>query len=635
MFERAGRSVLPTSLLCLGLSGALIVGALGLSCGSAWAQNPFTEEALSRGVDYMTPFGNWAESFGYGVALNDLDGDLDLDLLVTGRMDGAVSVYENDGTGNFADHTVGSGLPVSIDYGGVALGDYDADGDLDVFLSGWLVPNVLMRNDGNLTFTDVSVTAGIGDAGAASGCCWGDFNGDGWLDLSVTNRTGTDFDTTPNRFYINQGNGTFVEVGGQLGVDDDHFGFQTALFDSNRDGWLDLYLSNDKGTTSGDDNWNRLWINHHGHFYTEESDSSGTNVIIDSMGLTVGDMDQNGFLDLYCTNVPVGNKLLMNQGDGTYAESALPFGVAAFRSGWGAMFWDYDNDRYLDLYVANSILGDQMFEYNGVYPCADIAPALGLDYAVNSYCLAGGDIDDDGDLDLVVQAHQNPIAIFINHEGQLRNWIKIRLQGDSPNLFGVGAIVSVRSGSSTQTSQLLAGTSYKSSNPMELHFGLGAVTLIDEIIVHWPGNEVSMLSSVAVNQDLVVSQAGAFLDCNQNLQPDDLDILTGASYDTDGNGIPDECDALFVRGDGDLDGLVNLADAINTLQYVFNNGDGLCLDALDVNDDGSVNLADPISLLGYLFSMGPAPAAPFPDCGVDMTMDAAGLECTVPPVGCP
>ncbi len=159
----------------------LIVGSV--LAPSLYAQVPFTEESFLRGVAQITLNGT---DYGKGFALNDLDGDGDLDLLLTGRVDGAVTIYRNDGAGFYTDVTPGSGLPVNIGMNGVACADFDADGDLDVYLSGWHVPNMLLRNDGDLTFSDVT-TPPLDNSGPTAGCAWGDVDGDGYLDLFVTN----------------------------------------------------------------------------------------------------------------------------------------------------------------------------------------------------------------------------------------------------------------------------------------------------------------------------------------------------------------------------------------------------------------------------------------------------------------
>ncbi|MFN0058412.1 MAG: CRTAC1 family protein [Planctomycetota bacterium] len=621
--------------------GARRLGFLILfwSVGSAAtleAQLPFTQEALSRGVYYVTPWWQWWGAFGNGVLLNDLDNDGDLDLLLCGRLDGTVSVYENDGTGYFTDRTLGSGLPVGVEYHAACAGDYDGDGAPDVFISGYYVPSLLLRNTLGLTFTDVTTSAGISNSGAAQGATWGDYNGDGWLDLYVTNRTGTILgDVIPNRLYRNLGNGTFVDEAALEGVDAAHFSLQATFYDHDRDGDADLYLSTDKGEPEPPGHQNRLWRNDAGHF-VEISAVSGTDVAIDSMGLAIGDLDRNGYPDLYCTNVPqAGNPLLMNQGDGTYLEEQDLAGVGVHNySGWGTMFLDFDNDGRLDLFVTSSPGPNLLFRSNATLPLVDVAAAYALQdsgYGAaatkSSYGAIAGDIDSDGDLDLVVQSFLEPVAIFINHEGSTRNWCKLRLAGIAPNLSAIGATVALIAAGLVQTSEVMAGTSYKSSGPFELHFGVDTLPLIEQIIVYWPGGtHVTVLENLPVNTTITVDQAATqFADCNGNLIADTLEIATGSSLDLNGNEVPDECELRFVRADANVDGLVELSDAITVLGYLFTSGAIPCVVAADINDSRGVDLADAVYLLSYLFVAGPPPPPPFGACGIDPTPPGSGV----------
>lgn len=614
---------------------ALFVVAL---CASIEAQSGFSEEASARGVALLTAFNSIDSGYGYAMALSDLDGDGDIDLILTGRHpQGGVAAYENDGLGHFSDHSGTAGLPSSLSINGVSTADYDGDGDLDLYFSVWPGPNLLYRNDGNFAFTNVTAAAGVGDAGASAGSAWGDYDGDGWLDLYVANNTGTAGTTEPNRLYRNRADGTFEEVGGALGVADATSSFQPLFFDYDRDGDADLYLSNDNRGGLAAPTQNRLWRNDGGVF-TDVSASSGTNVSIDSMGIAAGDFDGNGEFDLYCTNSPPGNPLLLNYHPAPFVESAVTAGVRAFRLGWATHFFDFDHSGHLDLFVVNFATGNQLFSQAAGFPCPDVAPSLGIADAGFGYCSAVGDLDGDGDLDLVVQAANEPIRLYMNHEGAgSGHWLKARLRAPGANRFAVGAQVQVVTATRTQVREVMAGVGFKGSNPMDLHFGLGTDAVVEEVIVRWPSGLRSVLTNLPANQTLVIDEAvSGFVDCDGNLVSDAAEIALDGTLDLNGDSVLDTCQTPFLRGDANVDGVVNLADVIFHLEYFVGTQPARCLDAQDSNDDGMVNVADAIYSLGYLFTQGPPPSAPYPDCGLDeSTNPGARLDCESLSAHCP
>jgi len=472
---------------------------------------PFTEEAASRGLTYTTVA---FTSMGAGVAFVDLDDDGDADVVAVGRADGVVGVFENIGGGVFVDHSATSGIPAMTDFSGVVSADYDLDGRLDLYFSNYFVPNVLCHNDGNFQFTDVSVAAGVDDAGWGMGCTWGDYDGDDWPDLYLSNRSVPPPDQSPiipNRLYHNRHDGTFEDVAVSLGVDlaiDDRVTLQSVFFDFDNDGDADLYTSTDKGTSIPDNN-NRLFENTGGAF-SDISVASGTDVSIDSMGVGVGDFDGNGFQDLYCTNVWPGHKLLMNNGDGTFTESAAAAGMESLTIGWGAAFFDYDNDGYQDIYVCDMVGPNELYTQSGTWPASDIALAVGVADSGASFGIAIADIDDDGDIDLLVQNSDEPLKLYINHEGELRNWIKFSVFGEGSDRFAIGAQVRVRVGSVWQMREILAGgNNYKGQNEFTVHFGLAGAQSVDEAVVSWPGGHSRTLTNLAANQTYQVHPAGS------------------------------------------------------------------------------------------------------------------------------
>jgi len=633
----------------IGLFGAAIDGRV-----AAQESSGFQDEASQRGIVYSV---EQLDTFGCGFAFADLDNDGDPDLVLLGRASAGVppsiGVFENDGRGFFADRSWNNGAPSEPAASGVTAADYDGDGDLDLYISVWLRPNLLLRNDGAFHFTDVSAAAGVDDEGASGGCAWGDFDGDGRLDLYVPNRTGTNLPSGPpsdisNRLFRNRGDGTFEELAAALHVDaGDARSFQACFFDYDHDGDADLYLSNDKGLSSGCIWTNHLWRNDAGVF-VDVSAESRAGVCAEAMCITIGDFDRNGWEDIYVTNLPAGNPLLLNNGDGTFTESSLSAGVASYEVGWGSLFFDYDNDRQLDLYVCDFFAANRLYENDGVWPVSDVAGSLGVADVADSFCVASADIDDDGDLDFALVNRSGPVRLFVNESSPLRAWIKFRVVGRRANRSGIGTRVEVSAGGVTQTGQVIAGSGYKTQNDLTIHFGLGDAEQIDTATVFWHAGPTRVLSSYPAratwtlypperlgdadgdqaidlddfakllacfaasetdgvtagcemmdfdgDADVDADDVAAFTlrfdaptdDCNGNEMLDLLDIAGGASADVNRNAVPDECECV---GDLDGDAVVGLAD-LSILLASFGTAAGAEPFEGDLNRDGAVDLAD-------------------------------------------
>ncbi|MFM7051905.1 MAG: FG-GAP repeat domain-containing protein, partial [Planctomycetota bacterium] len=238
-------------------AAALFIGAMA----SAQSVAPFTSEHSARGVTYnmmfAPPIANPQD--GFGMAAADLDGDDDLDLVLLGRIDGLVGVYENNGAGLFTNRSVSSGIPATTAGCGVCAFDYDRDGDLDLYIAQKNQPARLLRNNGGFTFTNVAAAAGVAESVAATGCSVADYDGDGWPDLYLCIYA----TTAPNRLYRNRGDGTFENTAPALGVGSAGLSYQAVWSDYDRDGWPDLTVSNDRGFGNVP---NQLWRNQQGAF---------------------------------------------------------------------------------------------------------------------------------------------------------------------------------------------------------------------------------------------------------------------------------------------------------------------------------------------------------------------------------
>lgn len=507
--------------------------------------NRFSEEAVQRGIVYITD--DLSLVYGAGLAFADLDGDADTDIVTVGRSNDTIGLFENLGNGMFVVRTI-TGVIVTRP-SGVTAADYDGDDDLDLYIAADAVPNRLLRNDGNLTFTDVSVAAGVDDSGAAHGCSWGDYDRDGWLDLYVANRTTLDKPEL-NRLYHNNGDGTFTNVAAVLGVERGNDPtFQASFFDFNRDGWPDLYICNDKGEWQCTPYRNHLFRNVGGSF-EEITDASGTQACISCMGTAIADLDHDLTPDVYCSNVPAGNVLFLNQNNETFVEQAASAGVCSYAMAWGVEFFDFDNDGFQEIYVCNSTAMNRLYDWAGTMPFVDVAPTLEAGLGEPSFCVATGDIDNDGDLDILVQSSYRNVRLFVNHAGVGNHWARFRLHGDGPNTRGVGARVQVETPLLTQEQEVRAGTGFKSCSSYDPHFGLGAATSISRVSVFWPDGRISTINNPPIDSVVSIDQSLATLPCG-----------VGADADGDGgvNGLDIQAFVARVTGqvtvcDGDLNG---------------------------------------------------------------------------------
>ncbi|MHC4947440.1 MAG: CRTAC1 family protein [Planctomycetota bacterium] len=546
----AHRSPLMGVLLCwmVPMSSAALAGT---------GPVPFTEEAVARGIDYVVPQWTSIERFGCGVAFADLDGDRDPDLVVTGQASDVVGVYENDGTGHFADRSAGSGIPVMTHRSGVVAFDYDGDRDLDLYFTRMANPNVLMRNDGGFAFTDVTADAGVEHTGG-TGVAVADYDLDGWLDLYVPNYGGRD------ALFHNRADGTFRDVAVETGMADPWRGWQAVFFDMDGDADPDLYVSNDKKVATETVMHNRLYQNNGGTF-VDISPWSGTDVNIYSMGIGIGDMNADGLQDIYCTNMALEpNAYFLNQGAGFFVPFETPAGLESNRTGWAAIFFDYDNDRSQDLYVCNmggpppwAGPANRLYVHGGGWPCTDIASGLGVDDMADSFAAAVADIEGDGDLDLVVQNNEDRIRLYVNHEGETRHWLRLDVRGQGANAFAVGARVRVRTVGGWQDREIIAGgNTFKSQNELVASFGLGDAATADEIQVIWPGGATRTVTGVAGDRMWRVMPPERVGDVDDNGVIDVSDLLEIL-------GIWGPCDAC--PADGNLDGVVDVTDLLDAL----------------------------------------------------------------------
>ena len=423
---------------------------------------------------------------GYGVAWGDYDNDGDLDLYLVNN--GPNKLFRNDGGGTFVDVTSG---PLGDAGGGfgVAWGDYDNDGDLDLYVSNDGA-NKLLRNDGGGTFVDAT-SGPLGNTGSGYCVAWGDYDNYGDLDLYIANELGQ-----ANKLLRNEGVGTFVDAtSGPLG--DTGRGIGVAWGDYDNDGDLDLYLAN-YGQA------NKLFRNQGGGTFVDATTPPLGNT---GNGVSVawGDYDNDGDLDLYLANNGQANKLFRNEGYGTFVDATSgPLGDTG--AGFGVAWGDYDNDGDLDLYLANYFgQANKLFRNDGGGTFVD-ATSGPLGDTGDGSGVAWGDFDNDGDLDLYLSNNGQANKLFRNDVANGNHWLQVKLAGTASNRAGIGARVKVVAGGITQIRELSGGSGYGSQDALVASFGLGTATL-DSLIVIWPTGVVQVLRPApAADQEILVSE---------------------------------------------------------------------------------------------------------------------------------
>jgi hypothetical protein len=554
-------------LACLRLAAVIVGGIIGGAAVGGQAHRPgsttaaqFTEATREAGIDFRhingtSPDKHLVETIGSGGLFFDYDDDgwTDLFLVDGGSFaDPAVArrarhrLFRNRGNGTFADMTAQSGIG-HRDYGmGACAGDYDNDGRIDLYVTN-VGPNMLYRNAGGGSFTDVTRTAGVGSALWGASCAFADLDKDGDLDLFVTNYVTADpshnpfcgnarlkarsychplnFDPLPNVVYRNDGNGAFTDVSAESGVAAFRGnGLGVVIADYDDDGWPDVFVAND---TMPNFLFSRtgLWR------FEEIALRAGVAVASDGrsragMGTDAGDYDGDGQLDLVVTNLDFEmHSLYRGLGRQLFAYSTPESGIGPATLpfvGFGVVFLDYDHDTQLDLAVANGHINDNpllvragathaqrnlLFRNVASRRFADISANAGAGFVLEkvSRGLIAGDIDNDGDLDLLV-TNNGQGADLLRNDGATGNALMIRLIGTASNRDAVGARLSLTSSTRTQIREVKAGSSYLGQNDIRQHFGLGAATRAERLEVRWPSGRRDTIRDVPANLIITVRE---------------------------------------------------------------------------------------------------------------------------------
>ena len=521
----------------------------------------FVDIAQSAGIAFKHENGASAEkfmieTFGSGVAWLDYDNDGLLDLffangadLHAGKPSPGNVLFHNTGKGTFVDVTQSAGVK---GYGGfstgVAVGDYDNDGFLDLYVTGYGA-NTLYHNNGNGTFTDVTAKAGVKGGGWSSSAGFFDYDRDGHLDLYVVRYLDYDvkenvycgyqkpgyrmycdprgFDGVPDLLYRNNGDGTFTDVSKKAGVANPAGkGLGVAFGDFDNDGWPDIFVANDLVR-------NFLYRNNGDGTFTDLAYSAGVGYDPNGnpragMGTEFADFDGDGWLDLFVTNFSEElNALFRNRGDLTFEEVSEQAGLGSgfLPLGFGTKLFDFDNDGDVDIYVTNGHVVDNVQLYNPrlsymqtdlLYAndggrFRDVSAASGPAFQIKHVGrgAATGDFDNDGDLDIIVSNCGQPPMLMRNDGGNKNHWIAIKARGRESNSFGVGSRVKVEAGGKTQIKEIYSAGSYLSGSDLRLYFGLGGERNIRQVEIMWPSGKRQTLNDVAADQVLSLDEAQA------------------------------------------------------------------------------------------------------------------------------
>jgi Flp pilus assembly protein TadD len=547
----------------------LVLVAAGSRAPDARSSDPkagdevtFVDEAAEAGILVTNVSGSAekrhiVETTGSGACFLDYDSDGDMDLYIvngdtldrrTADNTARDALYQNLGGGEFVDVTTRAGVGDPGWGGGCYAGDYDNDGDPDLYITNF-GRDVLYRNEGDGTFREVTRDAGLGDPRWSSGAAFLDFDRDGRLDLYVANYLRfdpNDADTLARRcrwkgaevmcgprgfppesdlLYHNEGGGVFSDVTGPAGIAAAaRFGLGVVVGDLDDDQDADILVANDSQE-------NLLWVNDgHGHF-TDRALSAGVALSADGraqagMGAALGDFDDDGDEDFLVTNFSDDyDTLYRNEGGLQFSDVSLAVGLdpgTRAPLGWAGVFLDYDNDGDLDLFVANGHVYPEVDQHDpatsyrqrnllfanegGRFVDVTARSGPGLALVRSGRGAAVGDYDDDGDLDLLVVNENDAPSLLRNDGGNRRHWLKVRLVGRRSNRDGIGARLYLEAGGRRQLREARLQAGYYSSHDPRIHFGLGTATVAARLRIRWPSGREQVLTDLPADHLITVDE---------------------------------------------------------------------------------------------------------------------------------
>jgi enediyne biosynthesis protein E4 len=526
---------------------------------SASAQITFRDITAQAGIHFThnnSAFGKkyLPETMGPGCAFIDYDNDGWPDILLVNGQNWpghpgpqtTLKLYHSNRNGTFTDVTQKAGLAVPMFGLGVAVGDYDNDGFDDLFITA-LGQSHLFHNNGNGTFSDVTKNAGLwGPKEFSTSAAWVDYDRDGKLDLVVANYvqwsiqddlfctldgtkksycTPESYKGASARLWHNLGNGKFEDATQKASFyDPTSKSLGLAILDYNGDGWPDILLANDTQP-------NKLYLNKQNGSFEERGVSAGIAFSEDGvaragMGVDAADYDRSGYPSIIITNF--ANQMLSlyhNEGNGLFVDEAPRSDVGRatlVTLGFGCFFFDYDNDGWPDILVADGHIENEiekvqkrvsyaepphLFRNLGGGKFQEVTASLGPAFAAPRVArgAAYADVDNDGSLDVLMSTNGGRVYLFHN-EGVKNNSLRIKLKGTKSNRDGIAAVVNLTSAGAKQWQMLRSGSSYLSQSELVLTFGLGSAAKADSVEVHWPSGQLDKLSNIEASETVIVEE---------------------------------------------------------------------------------------------------------------------------------
>ena len=555
------------AVMCASIAAAAAAAAPAAPQTAPPLNFSFTEIAARAGITVPTTYGGRStnryllETTGTGAAAFDYDGDGWLDLFVVNgsTLEGfprgkepASHLYRNRRDGTFEDVTAKAGVGVSGWGQAACAGDYDNDGDEDLFVTYW-GPNRLFRNRGDGTFEEDAKRAGVESARRrwSAGCAFLDYDRDGRLDLFAANYIDLDLETTPvpesglcrykgvpvacgppgltggrNLLYRNTGEGRFADVSEASGITraSGTYGLGVSTLDFDDDGWVDLYVANDSNPSA-------LYRNNRDGTFTDIGVTAGCAYSQDGkpqagMGVAIGDYNRDGRMDIFKTNFAGDTSTLyVNAGAAGCEDRTFASGIGRNTRwlGWGVAFVDLDLDGWLDLFLVNGHVYPEVeqlkteagyrqrkvvYRNRGDGRFDDVTERLGppvtLPRAGRGAAFA--DFDNDGDVDVFVNNIHEPPDLYRLDVREPRSWLTVRLVGVQSNRSAIGARVRVTAAGQSQVQEVRGGGSYYAQNDLRPHFGLGTAPKVQRLEVRWPGGLEESWSDVAVNRILTLKE---------------------------------------------------------------------------------------------------------------------------------
>ena len=520
----------------------------------------FVDLAEKAGLTTINVFGGEQtkkyiiETTGTGAAIFDYDNDGWPDIFVVNgtTLEGfpqkeapSNHLYHNNHDGTFTDATTKAGLLATGWGQGVCVGDYDNDGWEDLYVT-YYGKNRLYHNDHGV-FTEVGEKAGVAGTGKGwgTGCAFVDYNRDGHLDLMVANYVDFNISTTPtpgegsscvwkgvpvmcgprglpgakNILYQNRGDGTFVDVTAKAHIDQTggHYAFSVSTFDFDDDGWPDIYVACDSAPSI-------LYHNNHDGTFTDVAVMSGVAFNEDGreqagMGTTIADYDGDGRPDIFKTNFSDDTPTLYhNNGGGVFTDATYAAGLGLHTQylGWGTMFFDFDNDGWPDLVLANGHVYPEvdkfhlssgymepriLYRNNGNGKFTDVSAMAGPGFSAVSSArgLAVGDLWNDGRISVLINNVYARPSLLVNSTHYPNHWVAFKTVGTRSNRDGIGAKITVKAGKRIFVDEVRSGSSYISQNDLRVHFGLGSAAKMDSVEIRWPSGLLERFENLPVD----------------------------------------------------------------------------------------------------------------------------------------